>query len=151
MTEGRLALTAHFRMLLLTVVGQAFMAAGYQLDDNAVQQAGGRFRFVRSFDSGLYGFIGFELLAYTENGCVSRMRSRSRVTLTRSDRPPPQAPSGPPPCAQRTPRALVAADFGAAILPATDHRWTFRNTDALGRALAGAGHLIAGYGIPWLA
>jgi hypothetical protein len=151
MTEERQSLTAYFRMLLLTVVGQAFMAAGYQLDDNAVQQAGGRFRFVKSFDSGLYGFIEFQLLAYTDNEWVSGMPSRFRVTLIRSDRPAPYAPSDHPQYAQRTLSALVVEDFGVAILPAADHWWTFRNTDELGRALAEAGHLIAGYGIPWLA
>ena len=75
----------------------------------------------------------------------------------------PLAPGGrpkPPPGAptlvrrriwQRTLSALVVDDFHVDILPSADHWWTFSNTDDLGRALAEAGHLVIGYGMPWLA
>ncbi|MFW5709278.1 MAG: hypothetical protein ACOCX5_03555, partial [Chloroflexota bacterium] len=46
---------------------------------------------------------------------------------------------------------LVVDDFGVPILPSGNHWWTFRNIDELGKALAEAGHLVVGYGMPWLA
>jgi hypothetical protein len=139
-----------FRMLLLTVVGQAFTSADYALEENPVQQAGGRFRFVKAFENGLYGFIEFQLLAYVENEWVSRMPSRFRVMLIRSDQAAPYAVSDHPQYAQRSLSALVVEDFGVSILPSADHWWTFSNTDELGKALAEAGYLAVGYGMGWL-
>jgi hypothetical protein len=46
---------------------------------------------------------------------------------------------------------LVVGDFGVNILPSADHWWTYSDTDSLGHALAEAGHLAVGYGMPWLA
>jgi hypothetical protein len=46
--------------------------------------------------------------------------------------------------------ALVVEDFGVAILPSGKHWWTYQDTQTLGHALAEAGHLIVGYGMPWL-
>lgn len=137
-------------MLLLTVVGQAFTSAGYALEDNPVQQAGGRFRFVKALDSGLNGFIEFQLLAYTETEWAARMPSRFRVMLVRSDQPAPYAASEHPQSVQRTLSALVVEDFKVGILPDANHWWTFSNTDELGKALAEAGYLAVGYGMPWL-
>lgn len=139
----------YFRLLLVTVVGQAFEAAGYRLDELPTQWAGGRFRFSTQLDSGDYGFIEFQLLSYVDSEWASGMPSRFQVTLIRSD----QAAAHPPRPGdmRRKLSALVVEDFGVAILPAADHWWTFRNTDELGKALAEAGHLIVGYGIPWLA
>ena len=45
---------------------------------------------------------------------------------------------------------LVVEDFGVAILPSSDHWWQFSNTDELGKTLAEAGHLVIGYGMPYL-
>lgn len=135
-------------MLLLTVVGQAFEAAGYILQETPTQWAGGRFRFVKVLDSGLYGFIEFQLLSYVDSEWASGMPSRFQVTLIRSDQPAPYPPE--PDDTRRSLSALVVEDFGVNILPSADHWWTFRNTDELGSALAEAGHLIVGYGMPWL-
>ncbi len=151
MRDERQSVQEYFRMLLLTVVGQAFGAAGYALEESPVQWAGGRFRFVRAPEAGLYGFIEFQLLAYTETEWAARMPSRFRVTLVRSDQPTPYAASDHPQYVQRTLSALVVEDFGVAILPSAQHWWIFQNTEELGHALAEAGHLIVGYGIPWLA
>ncbi|NWG17079.1 MAG: hypothetical protein HXY41_10625 [Chloroflexi bacterium] len=140
----------YFRFVLLTVVGQAFEAAGYRLDENPVQWAGGLFRFSKPLENGLYGFIEFQLLNYTDTPWASGNPSRFRVILTRSDRPSPAA-SPSPLYARRPLDALVVQDFGVAILPSADHWWTFRSTQQLGSALAEAGHLVVGYGIPWLA
>ena len=71
----------YFRLLLLTVVGQAFTAAGYELGENPVQWAGGLFRFVKQLDHDLNGFIEFQLLAYAETMWAARMPSRFKVML----------------------------------------------------------------------
>lgn len=140
----------YFRLILLTVVGQALGAAGYTLEERPTQWAGGQFRFTKRFDDGLYGFIEFQLLAYTENAYASGAPSRFRVTLIRSDMPG-AAPSKHPKYARRTLSALVVEDFGVAILPSADYWWQFRDVTEMGKALAEAGHLIVGYGLLWLA
>ncbi|NWF68365.1 MAG: hypothetical protein HXY40_04705 [Chloroflexi bacterium] len=140
-----------FRLVLLTVVGQAFAAAGYMLEERPVQWAAGQVRFVRALADGLYGFIEFQALVYSDTEWSSRQPARFRVTLIRSDSPNASAPSQHAQYARRTLSALVVQDFGVAILPSADHWWTYRDTDTLGRALAEAGHLAVGYGMPWLA
>ncbi len=140
----------YFRLVMLTVVGQAFAAAGYELDEKPVQWAGGLFRFTKQLDDGLWGFIEFQLLAYVDTMWAARMPSRFKIILTRSDKPLPSASSDHPKFARRDLSRLVVEDFGVAILPSADHWWTFGNTDELGKALAEAGHLIIGYGMPWL-
>ncbi len=129
----------------MTVVGQAFGAAGYQLEERPTQWAGGQFRFVKPLDGGLYGVIEFQLLYYAENA-----PSLFRVTLVRSDKPN-GAPSDHPHYTRRTLSELVVEDFGVPILPAADYWWQFRDVTEMGKALAEAGHLIIGYGMPWLA
>jgi hypothetical protein len=137
----------YFRLILLTVVGQAFSAAGYELEDRPTQWAGGLFRFVKALDNGLYGFIEFQLLHYADSAFSSDVSSRFRVSLVRSDQPNASGTQ-----VERRPlSALVVEDFGVAILPSADHWWLFANTTELGDALAEAGHLVVGYGIPWLA
>ena len=141
----------YFRLLLLTVVGQALGAAGYELEERPAQWAGGLFRFARQLDSGLYGFIEFQYLHYADTEWSSGVPSRFRVTLVRSDQANASAASNHPDYARRTLSALVVEDFGVAILPSADYWWTFSNTTELGSALAEAGHLVVGYGMPWLA
>lgn len=142
--------TDYFRMLLLTVVGQAFDAAGYTLDEAPVQWAGGLFRFKKPLDDELSAWIEFQALLYTDSMWASGMDSRFRVHLLRSEAPPGR-PGRHPLYARRTLSALVVQDFGVAILPDADHWWSFRDTATLGQALAEAGHLAVGYGMPWLA
>ncbi len=139
----------NFRLLLLTVVGQAFGAAGYALEEREMQWAGGQFRFAKRFEDGLYGFIEFQLLHYADAE-GSNAPSRFRVSLIRSDQPNAAQPSAHAQYARRTLSALVVMDFGVPILPAADHWWTYRNVTELGKALAEAGHLAIGYGMPWL-
>ena len=136
-------------VLLLTVVGQAFAAAGFHLEEDEVQWAGGRFRFVKFFDNGLRGFIEFQLLSYSDSEWASGMPSRFCVTLIRTDQAAPYAHSDHLSHVQRGLSALVVDDFGVAILPSADYWWTFRNTTELGNALGEAGHLAVGYGMPW--
>ncbi len=136
----------YFKLILMTVVGQAFSAAGYELEERVTQWAGGLFRFAKPLDGGLYGFIEFQLLHYAEDA-----PSRFRVTLIRSDSPNAGQVSRHPAYARRTLSALVVEDFGVVILPSADHWWMYRDVTDLGRALAEAGHLVIGYGMPWLA
>ncbi|MCU0496673.1 MAG: hypothetical protein MUF87_04890 [Anaerolineae bacterium] len=125
----------YFRVLLTTVVGQAFTAAGYALNEQPIQWAGGQYRFVHA---GLSTAIQFQHLLYQDTEWSSGQPSRFRVVLIRSDGH------------QRDLSRLVVEDFGVAILPSSRHWWTYRNTHELGQALAEAGHLIIGYGMPWL-
>ena len=137
----------YFRLLLLTVVGQAYSAAGYQLDEKPVQWAGGLFRFIKPLTAGDYGFIEYQLLVYADTLWASGNPSRFRINLIRAAQPNPATPGA----VRRTLSALVVEDFGVGILPSADHWWHFRNTDQLGQGLAESGHLTVGYGIPWLA
>jgi hypothetical protein len=128
----------YFRLVMLTVMGQALDAAGYTLDDRPTQWAGGMFRFIKPFDDGTSGVILIQLLSYVVTEFAELKPSRFRVSLMRGAK-------------QRTLSALVVEDFGVAILPSADHWWTFNDVTSLGKALVEAGHLIIGYGIPWLA
>ncbi len=141
---------AYFRLILLTVVGQAFSAAGYELEDDTLQQSAGLFRFRKAFDGDLTGFIEFQLLATIETEYAPVQPSRFRVTLTRTDQAGPAVASAHPQYARRDLAALVVEDYGVAILPGAGHWWRYRDTTELGKALAEAGHLVVGFGIPWL-
>ena len=140
-----------FQAILVTVVGQAFHAAGYALDEAPVQWAGGRFRFFKHLETGLLAFIEFQHLAYVDSEWAAGMPSRFRVILTRTDQNNPSAKSEHPHYAQRDLSTLVVEDFGVPILPSANHWWSFYSMDELGKALAEAGHLIIAYGMPWLA
>jgi hypothetical protein len=150
MVQERQAGQDYFRTLLQTVVGQAFSAAGYQLQDTPLQWAGGKYRFLKGFQDSFFGLIDFQVLVYSDTMWSAGTPSRFKVQLTRSCDPHGLA-SDKPGCATRGLSQLVVEDFAVVILPAADHWWTFRDTDSLGTALAEAGHLIVGYGIPWLA
>lgn len=141
---------AYFRLILLTVVGQAFSAAGYELDDDTLQQAAGLFRFGKPLEGGLTGFIEFQLLAGAETEFAPPQPSRFRITLTRSDQAGPAVPSAHPAYVRRDLAALVVEDYGVAILPGAGYWWRYRDVSELGQALAEAGHLVIGFGMPWL-
>lgn len=127
-----------FQHTLLIVVGQAFSAAGYHLDENPIQRAGGRFRFKKAFENDEIAWIDFQALIYTDTMWSSGAPSRFRISLSRGKK-------------QRTLSALIVEDFGVAVLPSADHWWSFRDVSSLGQSLAEAGRLVIGYGIPWLA
>ncbi|MCA9905876.1 MAG: hypothetical protein KC547_18600 [Anaerolineae bacterium] len=136
----------YFRLILMTVVGQAYAAAGFALEEKPTQWAGGQFRFFKQLNKELYAFIAYQHLPYPEP-----QPSRFRVTLARTDKLNPALSSRHPKFDRRTLSVLVVEDFGVNILPMADYWWEYRTTEELGRALAEAGHLVAGYGIPWLA
>lgn len=141
---------AYFREMLMTVMGQAFTAAGYALEDKPVKHAGGLFRFARPLENGLYGYIEFQLLSFSDNEWASGTPSRFRVTLIRSDQPDAALPSQHPAYAQRLLSELVVEDFHVPILPSAAHWWSFKTAGELGQALGEAGSLAVGYGMPWL-
>ncbi len=138
-----------FRTILVTVVGQAYHAAGYTLEDAPIKWAGGRFRFIKALEDELYGIIEYQLLAYTDTQWSSGMPSRFKVTLIRADNVG-GATSNHPKFVRYDLSTLVVEDFGVAILPSINYWWVFKTQDELGKALAEAGHLSIGYGIPWL-
>lgn len=149
MVQERQSQQEYFRTILMTVVGQAFDAGGYHLKQAPLQWAGGKYRFTKELANGLYGLIDFQVLIYANNEWSSGMPSRFQVQLTRSDDQHGK-PTAHDDYAARTLSRLVVEDFGVKILPSVDHWWTYRDTDSLGKGLAEAGHLIVGYGMPWL-
>lgn len=140
----------YFRTLLQMVAGQAFGAAGYQLLDAPLQWAGGKYRFVKALPAGFFGLIDFQVLVYSDSSWSAGAPSRFKVQLTRS-RNAHGYGKGDPATITRSLSQLVVVDFGVAILPSADHWWRYHDTESLGAALAEAGHLVVGYGIPWLA
>lgn len=135
----------YFRLILMTVVGQAFTAAGYALEDSPTMWAGGLYRFRKALGSPLSACIEFQYLYYIEG-----RPSLFRVHLIRTDQPNPNAHSSHPQYARKLLSALVVNDFGVAILPSADHWWSCRDVTEMGRALGEAGSLAIGYGMPWL-
>lgn len=148
--EERQSLQNYFQTIMHTVVGQAFDAAGYQLQNEPLKWIGGRFRYANKLDETLTAYIEFQVLVYNDTEWTGKQPSRFRVNLIRSDKIGGQ-PSKHPQYVQRSLSQLVVEDFKVAILPDADYWWSFRDTDSLGKALAEAGHLIVGYGLPWLA
>ncbi len=140
----------YFLSLLQTVIGQALDAAGYTLEQAPLQWAGGRYRFVKALEDGSLGLIEFQVLVYSDNAWSRDQPSRFNVQLGRSD----LRGAGKYDADRFSTRnlsQLVVRDFGVKILPAEDHWWRYHDTDSLAGALAEAGHLIVGYGMPWLA
>lgn len=131
-----------FREILMLVVGQAFAAAGYALEERPVQWAGGSFRFHKPLAEGVTAVIEFQALMYQDTEWAAGNPSRFKVILSRRGGAAP---------VRRDLCALVVSDFGVPIVPSADHWWVFASLDALGKALAEAGYLVVGYGIPWLA
>ena len=144
MVEGRQAGQDYFRALLRTVIGQALDAAGYHLQRTPLQWAGGKYRFVKTFADGAHAWIDFQVLVYSETEWSAGGSSRFTVSLGRTAHGDAEA-------VERSLSQLVVDEFGVGILPSADHWWSYRDTDSLAGGLAEAGHLIVGYGMPWLA
>lgn len=145
-SEERQSLQDYFRQTMHTVVGQAFGAAGYGLEQRPMQWLGGSFRYHKQLDSGADTYIEFQVLVYNDNAYTGRQPSRFRVNLLRRADTQETAP-----LVKKTLSRLVVEDFGVSVLPSPDFWWQFHDQKSLGAALAEAGHLAIGYGIPWLA
>lgn len=150
MTQDAQTPQDYFRLILMTVVGQAYDAAGYHLEDQPLKWAGGQFRFKKALDDELNAFVEYQLLAYVDTEWSAGMPSRFRVMLTRTNKNDPRITSDHAKYVQKDLSNLVIEDFKVAILPSANHWWTFKSTDELGKALAEAGHLVVGYAMPWL-
>ena len=142
MRQERQSAQDYFRTLLQTVAGQAFAAAGYHLENAPMQWAGGKMRYTKRLEDGSCAAIVFQALVTTDTAWSMGAPSRFRVELARSRDGQAIVP--------RSLSKLVVDDFGVKILPSADHWWAYSDTDSLGNALAEAGHLVVGYGMPWL-
>ena len=146
-----------FGTLLQLILGQALAAAGYELLQGALQESSGKFTFWKRFSTdiptlqGLYAYIEFQHLTYISSEWAPETASRFTVYLTRSDAEQPHQPSNDPDYARRMLSELVVDDFTVVILPSAQHWWPYRDQTELSAALAEAGHLLVGYGLPWLA
>lgn len=139
--------TAYFKEMLVTVVGQALDAAGYTLEDSPLQQARGLLRYSKRLEGvvPIYGFIEWQLLAFEQSTLA-----RFQITLLRNQGHDARAVTSYPERAERTLPWIIWHIFEARILPADDHWWVFRGENDLPQALADAGRLLFGYGVPWL-
>ena len=147
--EERQSLQDYFRIILHTVMGQAFTAAGYELKEEPMNWLGGRFRYIKPLENGISAYIEFQVLVYNDTEWTGKQPSRFRVNLVRSDKAGGKA-SKHEDYVKRSLSQLVVEDFAVTILPSADHWWTFTDTDSLGQTLAEAGHLIIGYAMPFL-
>lgn len=148
--QERQASQDYFLTLLQTVIGQALDAAGYTLEQRPLQWAGGRYRFVKALEDGCTGLIEFQVLVYSDNAWSQDQPSRFNVQLGRTGLRG-GGKNGADRFSIRSLSQLVVRDFGVKILPGQDHWWRYHDTNSLAGALAEAGHLIVGYGMPWLA
>ena len=128
-----------FSALIQTVIGQAFTAAEYHYQPNPIQEIGGRIRYTKTSNNETTYVIDFQVLQFTENAWA-QSNSRFRVELRRLGND----------ATFKTLSGLVVNDFAVGILPSADHWWQFSDEQSAGYALAEAGHLLFGYGIPWL-
>jgi hypothetical protein len=137
-----------FRLILFTVVGQAYSAAGYTLDERPSQWEGGLFRFLKRLDGGPFSGM-MAGLEYQHQWFPDGKLGRFRVSLTRGALPGQALPAGMTP-ARRVLTGLIWGDFGIRILGDPEYWWMYETVTELGQALAESGQLTAAYGIPWL-
>lgn len=150
MVAERQASQDYFLALLQTVIGQALDAAGYNLERSPLQWAGGKYRFVKALEDDCVALIEFQVLVYSDNAWSTAQPSRFNVQLGRPG-PLGAGKNDADRFSIRNLGQLVVRDFGVKILPAEDHWWRYHDTDSLAEALAEAGYLLVGYGMPWLA
>jgi hypothetical protein len=133
---------AIFGQTLQQVVGQAFTAAGYELQDFPMHQMRGLFRYQKRLENEGSSYVEFQLLYYA--GGVSRFR----VNLLRNSGDDARAQAADK--IETTLARLLWDEFGVEQLSGPDHWWLFNNPTELGYTLLEAGRLTFGFGIPWL-
>lgn len=129
-----------FKTTLLEVVGPALEAAHYQLATDPMFEARGLFRFQKSLPQlgeNAQGRIDWQLLAFQQDPFA-----RFRINLARLDAGQHTA--------DYTLSGVIWHVFEARVLPSDDYWWPFRTGDELPHAIAHAGKLLFGYGVPWL-
>jgi hypothetical protein len=130
--------------MVARVVGQALTALGYTLQSNPTHQARGLFRYSKSFENGISTYVEFQVLYYQGGS------SRFRVNLLRNMGLDARSPGDYGEKVDTTLGKLIWDDFGVRQLTGPDHWWTFRDPNELAYALAEAGKLLIGFGVPWL-
>ncbi len=146
MSDGKPAAPqALFGQALQTVAGQALAAAGYALQDNPMHQARGLFRYRKALADGVSIYVEFQLLHYAAGG-----PSRFRINLLRNTGADARSPGQYAGKIDTTLGRLLWEDFGVRQLSGPEHWWSFNHPVELGHAIAEAGKLLFGFGIPWL-
>ena len=115
------------------------------MQDNPTHQSRGLFRYRKSLADGVSAYVEFQLLYYPIGG-----PSRFRVNLLRNTGPDARSPSDYADKVDTTLGRLLWEDFGVRQLSGPEHWWLFNNPTELGYAVADAGKLLFGFGIPWL-
>ena len=140
--------TAYFKDILNTVAGQALEAANYQLQNEPLHHARGLLRYqkqLRDAGDNIYGFIEWQLLAFEQNPFA-----RFQVRLLRNQGIDARATTTYQNRVEQTLPWVIWNHYEVQILPNDSYWWEFRHGDELPHALAHAGKLLFGYGIPWL-
>ena len=137
-------------------MGQVLSSAGYEFVNQPLQAAGGKFTFWKQFTEekpmlqGLYSYVEFQHLVYVSSEWAPNAASRFSIILTRSDSEQAQLASEDPDYLRCSLSELVVQVFGVSVLPSANHWWHYRDQDELATTLVEAGHLLVGYGLPWL-
>lgn len=137
--------TAAFYAMLERVVGQALTAAGYAPENQPLQQARGLIRYRKALGDGVYAFIEWQLLAFEQSPVA-----QFQVILIRNRGVEARAHTDFEDRAEHTLPWLIWHLFEARVVPSDSVWWEFRDEVELGQALASAGRLLFGYGVPWL-
>lgn len=137
-----------FRLILHTVVGAAYTAAGYHLEERPTQWAGGLFRYAKALEEGTYAGM-LSVLEYQHLYYPEQEVGRFRIALVRSALPGKPLPDGQQP-ARRLLTGLIWGDFGVRVLPDPEYWWSYETVHEMGTGMAESGQLAVGYGMPWL-
>jgi hypothetical protein len=142
------AKTRFFKDTLLKVAGQALQAAGLELEDNDMQQARGLIRFRKplpELGENIYGFVEWQLLAFAQSPLarfqINLMRNQGGDARTINDYEYRE---------ERTLAWIIRHAYQSQVVPSDDHWWEFRDSNELAYAIAEAGRLLFGYGMPYL-
>ncbi|HRE47009.1 MAG TPA: hypothetical protein PLD47_04730 [Aggregatilineales bacterium] len=138
------SLESSFGAILEQVGGEAFKAAGYTLDANSLQQGRGLYRYQKALPDGATAYLEFQVLNYG-----GQAPSRFRLSLLRN-RGVEARDNSDPARVEITLSRLLWDQFTVRVLDGADHWWLFRTSHELGMAIAAAGKLLFGFGIPWL-
>ncbi len=133
-----------FRKTLQHVIGEAFDAAGYALEDNPMAQKRGLFRYHKALAEDQHAFIEFQTLYHPQSDL-----SRFRVSLLKNS--VPQARQATPQTEAHDLAYVIWHIWEVpGVLPADSHWWMYKHATDLAPQLYEAGKLLFGYGVPWL-
>ena len=140
--------TAYFKEMLTTIVGQALDAAGYIVENHALQHARGLIRYSKQLTNlgdDIYGFVEWQLLAFEQSPVA-----RFQINLLRNKGIDARAVTDYDQQEEHTLPWIIWHVYDAKVVPHDEVWWDFRDEAELGQALAVAGRLLFGYGVPWL-